>query len=177
MARKQLFDAVPKRISIRLPDHIDLALRIEAAHRRVMPSVIAAEILEAHFEGTDAGRVAKAFPLPVPPKPEKPSKPDKEERRQKHSPKEVHVSDQAAIIAEGYPWTWDRLGEALSTVGGYGQHRELARALGLSNISVWAKTGVPKKWWPGIREFLNSRGWHPKEEQPAFLLPEIEPEP
>ena len=168
MARKQLFNSAPKRISIRLPDDIDLALRIESAHRRVMPSIVAAEILAAHFAGTDAGRIAKAFPLPVEKEP-KTEKPTKEERRQRHAPKEVHVSDHAAALAEDYPWTWERLSEALSTVGGHGQHRELCRHLGLSNISVWGKTGVPRKWWPGIREFLASRGWHPQEEQPPLI--------
>lgn len=175
MARKHLFDMEARRISIRVPDHVDMALRLEALGRRVSPSLVAAEILESYFrEHPDStGNVMLAFPIkrqpgPTTPKPEKPR--SDEERRKKHAPKTVQVSDREAAIAEGYPWTWDRLATALDSLG-HGQHREIARALGLSNISVWARTGVPRKWWPKIREYLTSRGWEPTGEQPLLLPP------
>jgi hypothetical protein len=177
MARKHLYETVSQRISIRLPDHVDMALRLEALGRRVSPSVVAAEILEAHFRETDNGRVMLAFPIQRQPEPAtpKPEKAAADERRKKHAPKKFHTSNRDAAVAEGNPWTWDRLSDALESVGGHGQHREIAHALGLSNISVWAKTGVPKKWWPKIREYLIGRGWEPTEDQPLLLSP-LEPE-
>jgi hypothetical protein len=49
--------------------------------------------------------------------------------------------------------TWDQVVEALASKG-EGAHRDLAQFLGLKNISVWAKDGVPSKHVPRIREFL-----------------------
>jgi hypothetical protein len=56
-------------------------------------------------------------------------------------------------VGSGESMTWDQVVEALASRG-EGAHRDLAQFLGLKNISVWAKDGVPSKHVPRIREFL-----------------------
>ena len=51
--------------------------------------------------------------------------------------------------------TWSEMAIGLNTAGR--THKELREFLGLTNISQWAKEGVPPRHVPKIRDFLSRR--------------------
>lgn len=74
-------------------------------------------------------------------------------------------------------FTYDQLKAALHERGL--RLRELEVHLGLKNLSVFGSGkarvkvpggAIPPRWWPGIRVWLEERGWTPHAEQPTLIL-------
>jgi hypothetical protein len=74
------------------------------------------------------------------------------EAREVGHPLVAPSSPQGRRKVETEAMTWDELVAGLETTGK--THKELRNHLGLSNISIWAKEGVPSKHVSRIREFL-----------------------
>ena len=120
-------------------------LRVKAALRRVTVGRLVEELARQAYtrdqvledwaaESVPAPRLAAPARNPIAKAPRTPQ----EAPRRRGGPKEVMA--------------WDDLVAALESQGK--THKGLREHLGLSNISIWAKDGVPAKHVPQIREFL-----------------------
>ena len=171
MGRTGQLEGFDIKMGLRFPDDVAARIIVESRKRKQPESVIVTEALRTFWEiGLEA---QSTQPAPVG-KSLQPTKVEKKEKPKKLGPRPAPpVSEEEELRAEGYPLTWDRLSEALASCGSegskYGLQRDLAKHLNLSNISVWATSGVPKKWWPGIRAFLQARGWVPPQEQQTIF--------
>lgn len=113
----------------------------------------------------EIGAILAPFSAPgAPSGPRPPGRPQKGKYSAKVLPP---PSLEEELEAKGYPWTWDRLQEAFSLTET--KPKNLAAHLGLTNISPWAGSGVPEKWWPLIRKFFEARGWTAPEQQQSIF--------
>lgn len=170
MARSKSLEGFDCKMNLRFPDDLVGLIILKARKARQPESLIVADALRSYWGLDQAPEEGK-------PKEKKANQAEKgkikTEKPKRPGPRPAPPStEKQEMDAEGYPFTWDRLSEALATCSGgkkYGLQRELAQHLGLSNLSVWAKSGVPRKWWPALRTFLQSRGWVPPQEQQSIF--------
>lgn len=146
-------------------------LRIHAVLRGVEMGTILTELVTRHLDPVQVGGEDPA-PKPAFVKAVQAIQQEKASHRPKKTPKvktrpgpkeAPKEGEEITLKAEAYGWNFDRLAAALTSVGV--SHGQLAKHLGLTNISPWGKTGIPPKWLPATHAFLLSKGWQPEADQ------------
>lgn len=185
MARTGSLDGFDIRIGLRIPNDVASWIILNARTRRVPESLVVVEALRRVIAGEVPPRKPVLLEVlesirgvepPAPPPdlsvaPRKAGRPKGPEKvKTRPGPRPAPTAPTAITLrSEAYGWTWERLVAALSTIGLSNSHKALALGLGLTNISIWKKSGIPSKWHAPIHAWLLDQGWKPESVQATIF--------